>query len=98
MANTWKKGNLGTSTISGLNRSFNELEQHFNDWLEGSFSNVSIPTDVSTSNVPITTNISVSDVSTNAVSYTNVPISSTVSYTNAPIPNEPTYEDIGVTI
>tara|TARA_R110002051_G_scaffold173923_3_gene244202 strand:+ start:2290 stop:2586 length:297 start_codon:yes stop_codon:yes gene_type:complete len=97
MANTWKKGNLGASTISGLNRSFNELEQHFNDWLEGSFANVDIPTDVSTTNVPIATDISIVNVPTSTVSFTNVPISSTVSYTNVPIPSEPIYEDIGVT-
>tara|TARA_R110002012_G_C11267806_1_gene569002 strand:- start:65 stop:361 length:297 start_codon:yes stop_codon:yes gene_type:complete len=97
MANTWKKGNLGLSNISGLNRSFDELEQHFNDWLEGSFIDVSIPLNVSTSNLDIATDISDSDVSVNSVSYTDVPKSSAITYDNVLISSEPTYEDIGVT-
>jgi hypothetical protein len=31
MANTWKKGNFGLAALSDINRSFDELEQHFND-------------------------------------------------------------------
>ena len=96
MANTWKKGNFGVSSLSDINRSFDELEQHFNDWTDGNFTDISWSlrsvTDVSSPSVPTLTDISVSLASMSDVSSPSDP-----SYTNISNPSEPTYEDIGVT-
>jgi|TARA_R100001463_G_scaffold132522_1_gene193247 hypothetical protein len=43
MANTWKKGNFGLASLSEINFSFDQLEQHFNDNVDGNFTDIPTP-------------------------------------------------------
>ena len=96
MADTWQKGNFGLSSISGVNRSFDELEQHFNDWLDGNYENVSIPLDVTTIDVPLPLDVTLINVDNTSTVFDNVSIPNAITYTNVPKPSVPNYEDMGV--
>jgi len=97
MADTWQKGNFGLSALSDVNRSFDELEQHFNDWLDGNFVNIAIPTDVSTSDIAIPSDETFTNIVVSDFTYSNVSIPTDATYTDINNPSDPTYDDIGVT-
>ena len=97
MANAWKKGNFGLSTLSDINVSFSGLIQHFNDNTDGNFADVSLPSIASLSNIATPSSSIYTDVSRSVYTFSNVSIPSDASYSDISSVSEPTYDDIGVT-
>ena len=63
MANTWKKGNFGLSSLEDLGQGFDNLIQSFNDNLDGNYTNVAIPSDETFTDVSIPSDATYTDVS-----------------------------------
>mgnify|MGYP003111348773 CR=1 FL=1 len=97
MANTWKKGNFGLSAFSDINRSFDELSQHFNDNTDGNFTDRAIPSDASYTNIVDPSNSIYTDIARSVYTFSDVDIPSDASYSDVSDIGEPTYDDIGVT-
>lgn len=97
MANTWKKGNFGLAAFSDINRSFDELKQHFNDNTDGNFTDTAIPTDASYTDISDPSSSIYTDVIKNTYTFSDVSKPSSSIYTDVLDTSEPTYDDIGVT-